>query len=167
MTEDVSGERCLRKLLQYLRFQNKPPHWRALAIPCVGKKTVLMFSKGRKLASSLWNKRDTHISQQAQPLNTSRLYTSVFFLNKNTHSPPQSKYFSSFKTVFVITFLFGDAAETFSAAFACSQSVIGQVTGWSTLLLKPFRVGLLESEVGFFETAKFFAKSNFLFSLIK
>ncbi len=38
MTEDVSGERCLRKLLQYLRFQNKPPHWRALAIPCVGKK---------------------------------------------------------------------------------------------------------------------------------
>lgn len=111
----------------------------------------------------MWNKRDTHISQQAQPVNTSRVYTSVF-LDKNTHSPPQSKNFSSLKTVFVITFLFEDAAETFSAAIACSQSVIGQVTGWSTLLLKPFRVGLLESEVGFFETAKFFAKSNFLFS---
>lgn len=54
------------------------------------KKTVLMFSKGRKPASSFWNKRDKHISQQAQPVNAFRVHTSVF-LYKNTHFPLQRK----------------------------------------------------------------------------
>ncbi len=149
----------LHKLLQYLRFQNKPPNWRPW-LSLVWKKTVLMFSEGRKTCQFMCETKETRrLASKPSPWTLPGCIR-VCFLDKNTHSPPQSKYF--FCLCHHIS-LWRMPQKLLSCDRLFSISDWSSYC-WSTLLLKPFRVGLLESEVGFFETAKFFAKSNFLFS---